>query len=40
MSVTAINVAPWLALPQAALQDEGSGKLGFARAASWLHLQA
>ena len=40
MSATAINIAPSLAVPQAALQKEGIGKLGFARAASWLHLQA
>lgn len=40
MSVTANNVAPPLAVPQAALLEEGIGKLGFARAAAWLHLQA
>lgn len=39
MSVTAIQVAPSLAVPHAALEDECSGNLAFARA-SWSHLQA
>lgn len=39
MSVTAINIAPSLAVPQAALREDGSCYLAFARA-SWAHLQA
>lgn len=39
MSVNAINIAPSLAVPQAALKGDGSCNLAFARA-SWAHLQA
>lgn len=39
MSVAAINIAPSLAVPQAALQGDGSCSLALARA-SWAHLLA
>ena len=39
MSITAINIAPSLAVPHAALREDGSCNLAFARA-SWAHLQA
>ncbi|HEU4372065.1 MAG TPA: hypothetical protein VFS02_01165 [Telluria sp.] len=39
MSVAAINIAPSLAVPQAALQGDGSCSLAFA-GASWAHLLA
>lgn len=39
MSVTATNIAPSVAVPQAALQKEACGTLAIARP-SWLHLQA